>query len=108
MISVAQAEQIILETAKNSPNTEGGVSGFEFRVLSTTNSKPKTQNAKLEKSIGRILAEDIVADRDFPPFDRVTMDGIAFSFSSFQGGQRAFFPGVTPRFREDPLLAPGL
>lgn len=25
----------------------------------------------------RILAEPIVADRDFPPFDRVTMDGIA-------------------------------
>ena len=26
----------------------------------------------------RILAEDIVADRDFPPFNRVAMDGIAF------------------------------
>ena len=91
MISVAEAEQIILETAKNSRNTEGCVSGFEFRVLSTANPKRETQNAKLQKSIGRILAEDIVADRDFPPYDRVTMDGIAINFSSFQEGQRSFF-----------------
>ena len=84
MISVAEAEQIIFKTAKNSQNTEGGVSGFEFRVLSTANSKPKTQNVKLQKSIRRILAEDIIADRDFPPFDRVTMDGIAINFSNFQ------------------------
>ena len=29
---------------------------------------------------GRILAEDIFADRDFPPFDRATKDGIAIRF----------------------------
>jgi molybdopterin molybdotransferase len=29
------------------------------------------------ESLGKILAENIVADRDFPPFDRVAMDGIA-------------------------------
>lgn len=32
-------------------------------------------------SAGRILCEDIQADRDFPPFDRVTMDGIGICFS---------------------------
>ena len=39
---------------------------------------------------GRILKEDIKADRDFPPFDNVRMDGIAISFSAFAKGKRAF------------------
>ncbi len=83
MISVAQAEQIILETAKNSQNTEGSL---------------------LTKSIGRILAEDIVADRDFPSFDRVTMDGVAFNFSSFQEGQRAFLIENIQAAGQPPLI----
>ena len=41
-------------------------------------------------SLGRILKEDIVADMDFPPFDRVSMDGIALSSDSFNSGQRSF------------------
>ncbi len=41
-------------------------------------------------SIGRVLKEDIVADRDFPPFNRVSMDGIAFSSKAFNKGQREF------------------
>ncbi|MFM8716006.1 MAG: molybdopterin molybdotransferase MoeA [Spartobacteria bacterium] len=39
---------------------------------------------------GRILREDIRADQDFPPFDRVMMDGIAVRFSDFQAGDRSF------------------
>ena len=35
----------------------------------------------LEKSLGRVLREDLYADRPFPPFDRVTMDGVAFRFA---------------------------
>lgn len=42
------------------------------------------------KSVGRILKEDIVADRDFPPFNRVSMDGIAIDYTSFKNGQRSF------------------
>ena len=34
----------------------------------------------LEQASGRILAEDIFADRDFPPFNRATRDGIAITF----------------------------
>ena len=30
-----------------------------------------------ELALGRVLAENIKADRDLPPFNRVTMDGIA-------------------------------
>ncbi|SMD32697.1 molybdopterin molybdochelatase [Reichenbachiella faecimaris] len=44
----------------------------------------------LAESMGEVLAEDISADRDFPPFDRVTMDGIALSYESFHQGQREF------------------
>ncbi|MDW3209582.1 MAG: molybdopterin molybdotransferase MoeA [Reichenbachiella sp.] len=44
----------------------------------------------LEQSMGEVLAEDIYADRDFPPFDRVTMDGIALSFDAFDAGKRDF------------------
>ena len=41
-------------------------------------------------STGRILAESIKADRDLPPFDRVTMDGIALRSKEFQDGVRTF------------------
>jgi molybdopterin molybdotransferase len=44
----------------------------------------------LEKCVGQVLDEPIYADRDFPPFDRVTMDGIAILFQSFKDGQRSF------------------
>ncbi|WP_158840496.1 molybdopterin molybdotransferase MoeA [Polaribacter sp. L3A8] len=42
------------------------------------------------KSVGRILKENILADRDFPPFNRVSMDGITIDYTSFKNGQRAF------------------
>ncbi len=40
---------------------------------------------------GRVLRETLVADRDFPPFDRVSMDGIAIRHEAFAAGQRTFF-----------------
>ncbi|WP_291965519.1 molybdopterin molybdotransferase MoeA [Maribacter sp.] len=40
-----------------------------------------TETVPLINSLKRILAEDIFADRDFPPFDRATKDGIAIQFS---------------------------
>ena len=48
-----------------------------FRLLHDLPVPSGTQKIALEDSIGRILAVDICADRDFPPFDRVMMDGIA-------------------------------
>ncbi|MDH5412815.1 MAG: molybdopterin molybdotransferase MoeA [Flavobacteriaceae bacterium] len=42
------------------------------------------------ESVGRVLKEDILADRDFPPFDRVSMDGIAIVFDTFTAGNRTF------------------
>jgi molybdopterin molybdotransferase len=40
--------------------------------------------------MGRVLAENITADRDLPPYNRVTMDGIAIRHSAFLQGVRAF------------------
>ena len=51
---------------------------------------PKTESVDFQVSLGRILAEDLVADRDFPPFDRVTMDGIAINFATFNEGLKTF------------------
>ncbi len=38
----------------------------------------------------RILAQDVFADRDFPSFDRVMMDGIAINTSAYNKGIRTF------------------
>jgi molybdopterin molybdotransferase len=42
------------------------------------------------ESLDRVLKEDIKADRDFPPFNRISMDGIAISFIAFAEGIREF------------------
>jgi molybdopterin molybdotransferase len=44
----------------------------------------------IQLACGRILREEVRADRDFPPFDRVTMDGIAINFQAFKKGARKF------------------
>jgi molybdopterin molybdotransferase len=36
------------------------------------------------------LAENLCADRDFPPFDRVAMDGIALAYEQWVAGHRRF------------------
>ncbi|MCB0655270.1 MAG: molybdopterin molybdotransferase MoeA [Saprospiraceae bacterium] len=44
----------------------------------------------LDEANGRILEEDVFADRPFPPFHRVTMDGIAIRYATYGQGRRAF------------------
>ncbi|MFH0908740.1 MAG: molybdopterin molybdotransferase MoeA, partial [bacterium] len=44
----------------------------------------------LSRAHGKILGEDICADRDLPPYDRVTMDGIAIAYSAWKQGCRRF------------------
>src|SRR5690242_1309812 len=39
--------------------------------------KPEIESVDLGEVPGRILAEDIIADTDLPPFDRAQMDGYA-------------------------------
>jgi molybdopterin molybdotransferase len=52
--------------------------------------KPDVEKIDLRASCGRILAEALTADRDLPPYERVSMDGIAILHSSFQNGTRQF------------------
>lgn len=55
------------------------------------------------QTIGRVLAEDILADRDLPPFNRVTMDGIAISYKAFTSGVRSFHIQGTQAAGDQPL-----
>ena len=68
MISVAHALQTVLNASQ------------DFGV----------EEVPFIKSVGRILKEDIAADRDFPPFNRVAMDGITIDYTLFKNGQRRF------------------
>lgn len=68
MISVAEATQIIQDNVLHLPVTE----------------------VPLTEAVGQVLREPIFADRDFPPFHRVTMDGIAISFATFKAGEDIF------------------
>ncbi|GAB3567443.1 molybdopterin molybdotransferase MoeA [Spirosoma luteolum] len=43
-----------------------------------------TETVPLGEALGRVLRAPVRADRDFPPFDRVAMDGIAIRFSDYE------------------------
>ena len=58
-------------------------------VLGTTRSYGD-ESVHINDCIGRVLAEDIYADRPFPPFNRVTMDGIAINYDAYESGRRVF------------------
>lgn len=51
---------------------------------------PATEKVLLDDATGRVLKQQVSADRDFPPFDRVMMDGIAIQFARWELGQRSF------------------
>lgn len=69
MISSQKALEIILDQAQ-----DFGVEELPF-----------------SKALDKVLKEEIVADRDFPPFNRVSMDGIAFNSEVFNKGARNFY-----------------
>ena len=48
------------------------------------------ESVRLDDALGRVLRQDVVTERDQPPFDRVTMDGIAIRFAEFDDGRRQF------------------
>lgn len=69
MVTVQEATKIVLENSLALPDTQ----------------------VPLHQATGRVLREDLVADRDFPPFDRVSMDGIAICFDAFSTGSQHRF-----------------
>ena len=48
------------------------------------------ETIELEFAYGRVLSEQILADRDYPPFDRSTMDGYAILHADFENGIRHY------------------
>ena len=66
------------------------------------------ESCALPAAAGRVLREELAAERDQPPFDRVAMDGIAVTTSSWLAGRRRFQiagtvpAGTAPLPLEDP------
>jgi molybdopterin molybdotransferase len=48
------------------------------------------EEVALHEAVGRVLREPVRADRDFPPFARVSMDGIAIAYSAWAAGRQTF------------------
>lgn len=48
------------------------------------------ESLPLAQCVGAVLRENVYAERDAPPFDRVAMDGIALSTTGFLDGVRRF------------------
>lgn len=68
MISVVEAYKVVLSRAQTRPIVE----------------------VDLVHALGFVLAESIIADRDFPPFDRVCMDGICVHSVDLEAGKKSF------------------
>ncbi|WPU92577.1 molybdopterin molybdotransferase MoeA [Mucilaginibacter sabulilitoris] len=61
-----------------------------------------TENMGFEQALGRVLAEPIKADRDLPPFNRVTMDGIAINYAAIEKGISTFKIKATQAAGDEP------
>ena len=68
MTTVKEAEEIILAQARDYGS----------------------EQVPFEQALGRVLAEDLKADRDLPPCNRVTMDGIAIKYAAVESGIKTF------------------
>lgn len=51
---------------------------------------PGSVSCSIHEAVGKVLAEEVTADRDFPPFHRVSMDGIAIHSEAWRKGKRKF------------------
>ena len=48
------------------------------------------EEVSIKNAVGRILAEDVFTDRDYPPFNRSTKDGIVINYNAIENGRRKF------------------
>ena len=63
------------------------------RILETIR-RLEPEDCGIAQAHGRILRADVRADRDLPPFDRVTMDGYALRAAALAAGVRTFRIGA--------------
>ena len=61
-----------------------------YRKVLETTLLIENEEVTLDMAQGRVLAETILADRDFPPFDRATKDGIAIRFDAHRSAEHVF------------------
>jgi len=65
-----------------------------------------TEETSVKKLDSNITAQSILADRDYPPFHRVMMDGIAVMFNIYQEGKREFrVDGICPAGEPQKILS---
>ena len=64
------------------------------------------ERCALAAAAGRVLREDIIAERDQPPFDRVAMDGIAIALDAYAAGRRSFLIAGTVAAGQRPAPLP--
>ena len=62
------------------------------------------ESLPIAQSAGAVLRENVYAERDQPPFDRVTMDGIALTSNAATTGRRQFRVQGTQAAGEPPLV----
>ncbi|THD68862.1 molybdopterin molybdotransferase MoeA [Robertkochia marina] len=61
-----------------------------LKILEENKTSFPVAEVSIHDAGGLFLAEDLVADRDFPPYHRVTMDGIAIRHRTFENGTVSF------------------
>jgi molybdopterin molybdotransferase len=66
------------------------------QIIQSIRLSVNTVHLNLLEATGRVLAEDIPADQDFPPFHRVTMDGIAIHHQLFRKDHPFAIEGTQP------------
>lgn len=60
------------------------------RAISKAIAALPAETVSLASAAGRVLAQAVTAERDQPPFDRVTMDGIALRHAALASGRDTF------------------
>lgn len=74
-------------------------------AIAATLAVAATERVALPACVGRVLREPVHAERDAPPFDRVTMDGIAIASAAL--GRRDFRIAGVQAAGQPPLTLPG-
>jgi molybdopterin molybdotransferase len=85
----AYAKQPMPDTPDQATTTMISASAAE-RLIRTRMGEFDVENRSIDGAAGCLLRQSIVAERDQPPFDRVTMDGMAIRFEDFSRGTRRF------------------
>ena len=60
------------------------------RIILSHVPAPREEEVHIIAALDRVLKENIIADRDFPPFNRVMMDGIAIDSHEWERGRREY------------------